>query len=116
MNKKEKQARKLIKKLNKKREKKALKKLEKQYGFAMYIPAGCSNCKNGQIRTGGGGYCSVVEYNRCGCSKVKTKKYRKFLKNQKNMIVKDAAKMASKFYDNNNHIVIGDNTDRDYSW
>jgi len=115
MNKKEKQARKLIKKLNNKREKQELKQYEENNGIDMYEEAGCWKCHNGQIYSGGRNDLSITYYSRCSCANKKTKKYKKFLKERDDMTVKEARKREALFRDNNDRIIEGNN-EVDRSW
>lgn len=81
----------------------------------MYKKAGCFACHEGQMYSGGRSATSVTYYSRCECSKIKTKKYKKFLKKKKKMNHIEAMTAEMQFYDNYAHIIIGNNaTDR--SW
>ena len=115
MNKKEKQARKLIKKLDKKLKKEELKQYEEDNGIDMYERAGCWKCSNGQIYSGGATELSITYYKRCKCSKEKTSKYKKFLKEKDVMTVREAREREALFRDNNSHITEGNNA-VDRSW
>jgi len=115
MSKKEKKARKLIKKLNKKCRKKELEQYEANNGIDMYEPAGCGECNDGQLYSGGRNDLSITYYSRCGCANKKTKKYKKFLKERDNMTFKKARERKALFRDNNDHITEGNN-EEDRSW
>jgi hypothetical protein len=85
----------------------------------MFERAGCGRCSNGQLYSGGEDDCSVTYYDRCDCANVHTKRYNKFLKKTKKLQSKlsfnDFTTLKSLWYDNNSHIVVGnDCTDR--SW
>ena len=83
--------------------------------WAKYEPAGCFTCNKGQITLGGQNECSVTYWRRCSCSRIKTKRYKKFLKGANKMIHKKFKKKAKKFYDNNSYITTGSNA-IDRSW
>ena len=70
MNKKVKEAYKIIEEYEKK-----LAKEKEENNFSMYENPGCYKCSKGQIYSGGGSACSVKYYKRCDCSKKHTKRY-----------------------------------------
>lgn len=88
---------------------------QKALSYAMFEIAGCRMCSRGQLYSGGGSELSITYYTRCECANIKTKRYATFLENADNMLVKDFNIEKSKFYDNNRHIVVGNNS-VDRSW
>ena len=109
---------KLEKKIKKaQKELKILKDIKKKHtqSWEMFEPAGCHECNYGQLYSGGESELSITYYKRCKCANIKTKKYKKFLKDSNNMILKEYIAMESLFYDNNKHITVGDN-ETDRSW
>ena len=94
-------------------------KIAEENDFRMYEEAGCFNCSKGQIIRGGRTDLDVTYFIRCPCSKIKTKRYRKFLKNEnklkKEMTTFDFENLKNKWYDNNSYISEGSN-ETDRSW
>jgi len=109
-----KEAYKTIEKYEKKQAKKAL-----ENDFRMYEDAGCGNCSDGQLYSGGGDYCSVTYYDRCDCANIETQRFKDFQKSKKKLWVKLSAKdfneLEAKWYDNNSSITVGNNS-VDRSW
>jgi hypothetical protein len=109
MKKKVKEAYKTIEKYEKKQAKKALKN-----DFRKYEEAGCSRCNKGQIISGGGDACSITYFKRCSCANKKTKRYKNFVRDKeqlkKEMSAYDFEILKNKWYDNNSHIVEGNNS------
>ena len=76
-----------------------------------YEPAGCFACRQGQLYRGGRTELDVTYYDRCECANIKTKRYTKFLEKAKKgkMSHKKYLKKSLMFFDNNRHIVVGNN-------
>jgi hypothetical protein len=114
MNKKLKKAYKIVKKYEKEQA-----KIAEKNDFRKYEDPGCFNCIEGQIIISGSTHLDITCFKRCPCSKIKTKRYKKFLKNEeklkKEMSAFDFENLKNKWYDNNSNITEG-NDSVDRSW
>jgi len=99
-------AKELVKKAKLKEEKKRVK-------WHMFKSPQC--CSGKSTYYGGAHSGGYVETQRCECSRIYTDRYEKFLSKEDKMSAKDFMWKKSKFYDNNDHLISGNNS-YDRSW